>query len=292
MNVNLKRPAFIGQNYVYTFSMDGLLPNLLQNTELFAGGKLNYLLIPEYIGCYFSVCYSCVPFIYRYLIICWDHHMNRLEFGFLCLILFCLSLFCSVVINYPSAEIYDYNMKLIPTPNPNCTRFLPQFGPSHNQAETKLLQVFQLWHYGTLFILATYLITIACFINIQIFLYQKRHNSDIQLKIQKQLTWTLGLQALCPLVFNGIIVFLLIAHYRSAFFTLASQMGHQILTSIRLQRYATSKPTTQPLFVQPAARPERNFEMVITFNDDFVDIDTKIKLNSSLRLKLQKLLDD
>ncbi|KAI6211273.1 hypothetical protein M3Y96_00416100 [Aphelenchoides besseyi] len=218
-------------------------------------------------------------------------------------------------------------MKLIPTPNPNCTRFLPQFGPSHNQAETKLLQVFQLWHYGTLFILATYLITIACFINIQIFLYQKRHNSDIQLKIQKQLTWTLGLQALCPLVafygpqtafivlaffnisflfsyeilfisyaiipvFNGIIVFLLIAHYRSAFFTLASQMGHQILTSIRLQRYATSKPTTQPLFVQPAARPERNFEMVITFNDDFVDIDTKIKLNSSLRLKLQKLLDD
>ncbi|KAI6238691.1 hypothetical protein M3Y99_00650300 [Aphelenchoides fujianensis] len=294
------RPAFLGKHYLLTFALDGVLPKLVQNWSMFEGGKLNYLLIPEYVGCYFSVCYCCVPFIYRYLVICWDHQMRRLEFAFLVFIFFLLSLFCSVSINYASAGVYANNMKLVDIPNPDCTRFLPQFSESNNRAEIELSKVFQLWYYGTQVILATYLIIIACFVNIQFFLYQKRNVVSSQLKVQKQLTWTLGIQALVPLlafygpqtvvmilgwfdisflyayeflfmayalvpVLNALTVFVLISTYRSAFFSLATQAGHQILTSMRLTRYATSSTSsTTPLFVNPAttATGKRDFEMM------------------------------
>lgn len=67
-----QRPTFQGDKGLLTFSIDGVLPRLVSNTTLFRGGNLNYILIPEYIGCYFSVCYCCVPFVFRYLMICWQ----------------------------------------------------------------------------------------------------------------------------------------------------------------------------------------------------------------------------
>jgi hypothetical protein len=61
--------------------------------------------------------------------------MRRWEFGGLVFLLFCLSLFCSVTINYAAAGAYEENMKKVPVPNPNCTRFLPQFSDGTNNGE-------------------------------------------------------------------------------------------------------------------------------------------------------------
>jgi hypothetical protein len=62
---------FLGKINLLTISMDGFLPSLVQDWEMFKGGNLNYLLILEYFACYSVVIYALVPFIFRYLIVCW-----------------------------------------------------------------------------------------------------------------------------------------------------------------------------------------------------------------------------
>lgn len=52
--LNFQRPNLIGRYYLLVFSVDGILPRALAGMEWFAGGNLNYLLIPEYVGCYYS----------------------------------------------------------------------------------------------------------------------------------------------------------------------------------------------------------------------------------------------
>lgn len=61
----------LGDKMILTVSLDGPLPRLADNFELFSRGNLNYLLIIEYWGCYLVISYCWLPFFYRYLTTCW-----------------------------------------------------------------------------------------------------------------------------------------------------------------------------------------------------------------------------
>lgn len=52
--------------------------------------------------------------------------MSHFTFALLLVITMGLALEAAISVNYVNALVYDNNLPYIPTPNPNCTRYLPQ----------------------------------------------------------------------------------------------------------------------------------------------------------------------
>jgi hypothetical protein len=53
------------------------------------------------------------------------------------------ALYAAIAINYVGALVYDNNMKFVPVPNPNCTRFLPQIKLAFNLNDTVSLNSYR-----------------------------------------------------------------------------------------------------------------------------------------------------
>lgn len=93
-----KRPLMVGEAGIISMTGDGLFPYSVKDWPIFEGGKLNFAFIPEYFVCYTlcrfmnssknsRVCpvkywlvwqrinlviYSIIPYLFRYLLICWQ----------------------------------------------------------------------------------------------------------------------------------------------------------------------------------------------------------------------------
>ena len=59
------------QNDMQIYNLDGFLPQLIGNWEIFTGGKLHYLAMLETSMAAFSLAFGPVPFVYRYFAVCW-----------------------------------------------------------------------------------------------------------------------------------------------------------------------------------------------------------------------------
>ncbi|KAI6181821.1 hypothetical protein M3Y98_00870200 [Aphelenchoides besseyi] len=189
------RPILLGEKHILTFNLDGWLPRLVQNWSLFNGGNLNYIMIPEYIACYFSVCFCCVPFLFRYFMVCWSRRMKRWELVLMIYVLFGFVTISSVSVNYAAAKIYDENIQLLPKANSSCLRFLPQFSERENSYHVDLLGVYRVFYYSLLLIVSTYLLNGFCALKIHLFLRKQVHMSRVLQRLQSQVSWTLAIQA-------------------------------------------------------------------------------------------------
>lgn len=65
------RPEIVGENMLI-FGLDGVAARFLAETSWFQGRRLSYIMLPEFIGCIYSVCFCWIPFGYRYALICWQ----------------------------------------------------------------------------------------------------------------------------------------------------------------------------------------------------------------------------
>ncbi|KAI6184643.1 hypothetical protein M3Y97_00618300 [Aphelenchoides bicaudatus] len=218
------RPLVFEPKKILTIALDGVLPRLASKFEFFDGGALNYALIPEYWGCYVVIAYCWMPFLYRYLYICWEYQMSRTVF--FCSILFVcsISLMEAVLITHLSARAYDSNINHVPTPDPNCVRYLPQMDYMLNLTTTYDLVIFKVWYHTCYtFLQMTYFGLLFCawkiyrFFKQQSILISSAQNS----KIQFQITLTLCVQALIPAVVYFGPMITLIYIYRNESYTLA-----------------------------------------------------------------------
>ncbi|KAI6184644.1 hypothetical protein M3Y97_00618400 [Aphelenchoides bicaudatus] len=182
---------------ILTMSMDGFLPAMIQDWELFRGGRLNYILILEYFACYSVIVYSIVPFVFRYLIACWNYHMGPIAFSLLMIFVLGTALYASISINYLCALVYDNNINFVPIPNPNCTRYLPQVS-NLNMKDSHIAFVFETWLWIALFFQYNYVIILFCAFNVYVRIIRSSTFSTQEKLIQLQLFFTISAQALIP----------------------------------------------------------------------------------------------
>ncbi|KAI6206264.1 hypothetical protein M3Y94_00888700 [Aphelenchoides besseyi] len=132
--------------------------------------------------------------------VCWSRRMKRWELVLMIYVLFVFVTISSVSVNYAAAKIYDENIQLLPKANSSCLRFLPQFSERENSYHTDLLVVYRVFYYSLLLIVSTYLLNGFCALKIHLFLRKQVHMSRVLQRLQSQVSWTLAIQAITPLL--------------------------------------------------------------------------------------------
>ncbi|KAI6211254.1 hypothetical protein M3Y96_00414200 [Aphelenchoides besseyi] len=193
------------ENDQQTFNFDGFLPYLVADWPIFAGGNLHYLSALETFMADFSFAFGIVPFLYRYFAVCWDYQLRLWQFLSLCFVAALLAAYSSFTYAYISADFYAVNVQLIDR-DLNCLRPMPSFTAIQSEGEAGLRNfLIRGWFYGLAMILYSYSAVIFCGYRLYVLISKSHlmHMTERSRLIGRQLTLTIGLQALCPLIITG-----------------------------------------------------------------------------------------
>ncbi|CAD5214026.1 unnamed protein product [Bursaphelenchus xylophilus] len=200
------RAEKVGEDQILAYSLDGYLPRLLKYIPFFQGTNMNYLLLFDYIGCYFTWGYNCVPFIYRYVLLCWDKRMDKYAFGALICLLLAISVATATCLILPSHAIFDYNHQMFEKPDPECVVNLAVFDELVNADRTFYLVLYHIYQKLINVLLLSFAVTFLISIRILIFLAMHSDNNKDRKRSNRQITFVLLLQALVPFIVNGLPV--------------------------------------------------------------------------------------
>ncbi|KAI6183321.1 hypothetical protein M3Y97_00476900 [Aphelenchoides bicaudatus] len=200
------------QGDMQTYNLDGILPALIGNWEIFSGGRLHFLAMLETFFAAFSLSFGPVAFVYRYFAVCREYKLSPTQFFSIVAFLGFCTLFSAGSYAYMSNMFYDENVLIIPM-DPQCLRSLSSWtarqsvrntdGTPHGTVEYWLLRG---WFYSLSTILGSYFIIFLLGWRIQVALKQQTALFETKKakEIQKQLNWTIWMQALIPFFTCGI----------------------------------------------------------------------------------------
>ncbi|KAI6217623.1 hypothetical protein M3Y95_01209000 [Aphelenchoides besseyi] len=195
------------ENDMQTFNFDGFLPYWVADWPMFAGGNLHWLALFETFSSDFSFAFGIMPFLYRYFAVCWDWKLRFWQFFILTCCTAWLAAWSSGSYAWMGSVFYEQNAPGV-FYNPNCVR--PMTSWTSAQSESNLnpalyYWMFRGWSYGYWGILYSYASLFYCGWRIYV-----RVSSDAFVFESKkaraaarQLTLTITLQAVCPLIVTG-----------------------------------------------------------------------------------------
>ncbi|KAI6231090.1 hypothetical protein M3Y95_00344600 [Aphelenchoides besseyi] len=197
------RPTLENDNQTYNF--DGFLPQLVANWSIFSGGNLHYLALMETFAADFSFAFGIMPFCWRYFAVCWDWKLKGWQFLILTCCTAWLALWSSLSFAFMSAQYYEQNSPGV-LMDPRCLRSMTSYTGAQSESQTGLQNwLIRGWFYGLAGNLYSYAIVFIAawriYANVkkQAFISQSKK----AIRTQRQLTLTIGLQALCPMVVTG-----------------------------------------------------------------------------------------